>query len=52
ICISGFFRATSGNCQVCPVGTYQPNSEQSFCLSCPSGTTTNQVSSVSQTQCI
>ncbi|KAK3591334.1 hypothetical protein CHS0354_028441 [Potamilus streckersoni] len=51
-CASGFFRATSGNCQVCPVGTYQPNIEQSFCLSCPSGTTTNQVSSVSQTQCV
>ncbi|KAL3877051.1 hypothetical protein ACJMK2_034806, partial [Sinanodonta woodiana] len=51
ICNSGFFRNTSGICQSCPIGTYQPNNEQTSCISCPSGTTTNQVASISQTQC-
>ncbi|KAL3877471.1 hypothetical protein ACJMK2_035172, partial [Sinanodonta woodiana] len=52
ICSSGFYRTTSGTCQVCPVGTYQPSNEQSSCISCPSGTTTNQVASTSQAQCV
>ncbi|KAL3877469.1 hypothetical protein ACJMK2_035170, partial [Sinanodonta woodiana] len=52
ICSSGFFRTTSGTCQVCPVGTYQPSAEQSLCITCPSGYTTNQVASTSQAQCV
>ncbi|KAK3594308.1 hypothetical protein CHS0354_018972 [Potamilus streckersoni] len=52
VCSSGFFRTTSGSCEACPVGTYQASVEQSYCLSCPTGTSTNQSASTSLTQCV
>ncbi|KAL3877056.1 hypothetical protein ACJMK2_034811, partial [Sinanodonta woodiana] len=51
-CSPGFFRSTNNTCQACPGGTYQPGTEQSSCISCPSGTSTNQIASTSQAQCL
>ncbi|KAL3877473.1 hypothetical protein ACJMK2_035174 [Sinanodonta woodiana] len=52
ICSAGFYLTTQGNCQICPVGTYQPSSGQTSCISCQSGTITLQTGSTSSSQCV
>jgi len=40
-CMAGQFKnLTSGLCQACPKGTYQPNEGATSCITCPEGSTT------------
>ena len=42
-CIEGYMRgADSGNCAICPKGTYSDTIDASSCTSCPAGQTTAQ----------
>ncbi|KAL3877050.1 hypothetical protein ACJMK2_034805, partial [Sinanodonta woodiana] len=52
MCSAGVFLNTLGNCQTCPVGTYQPASGQTSCISCANGTITLQTRSTSSAQCV
>eukprot|EP00116_Pleurobrachia_bachei_P000447 sb/3460709/ len=40
-CGPGTFKTDSGDCQMCDIGTYQPQSAQTSCIACPDGTTTD-----------
>lgn len=41
VCKPGnYLNVSSTNCQLCPVGTYQPQTQQTECIRCPAGTTT------------
>merc|ERR1719334_3109263 len=46
-CVKGTaYNATSGRCEACPAGTYQPLDKQLYCIACPTGTTTTVSGSV------
>lgn len=40
------------SCDACPVGTYNPSSGASSCMTCPAGQTTAQALSYAASQCI
>ncbi|PVD33225.1 hypothetical protein C0Q70_04476 [Pomacea canaliculata] len=46
-----FYEVSEGVCKVCPVGTYQTDSEQNFCVACPGTTTTDNTASTSPEDC-
>ncbi|XP_043197541.1 uncharacterized protein LOC122368017 [Amphibalanus amphitrite] len=54
ICREGtFLNTTDGNrCMECPLGTYQPKSQQTACIECRPDTTTEQVGATSAEQCV
>ncbi|XP_060604924.1 sushi, von Willebrand factor type A, EGF and pentraxin domain-containing protein 1-like [Ruditapes philippinarum] len=52
LCSPGYFSSTTmEQCSACPVGTYQPEKGQSYCLSCPAGKTTSKTNSTSADDC-
>jgi len=52
ICIPGqYLNANDNECQACPVGTFQPNSQETSCIRCPYDTSTATVGSTNETQC-
>jgi len=52
ICIPGqYLNANDNECQACPVGTFQPNSQETSCIRCPYDTSTIAVGATNETQC-
>lgn len=58
ICIPGqYLNATLNECRACPVGTYQPDSQETSCYDCPPNTSTpnydplSKVGATSRKQC-
>jgi len=48
VCVPGqYLNATNNQCQACPVGTYQPEAQQTQCIDCPPNTSTGGVDSAS-----
>jgi len=44
VCLAGqFLNASDNACQACPVGTYQDEQQQTFCLDCPANTSTDDI---------
>ena len=44
VCVAGqFLNATDNQCQACPIGTYQPEEQQTQCIECPANTSTDDV---------
>nr|XP_060623144.1 signal peptide, CUB and EGF-like domain-containing protein 2 isoform X3 [Anolis sagrei ordinatus] len=46
-----FYNTTTHRCIRCPVGTYQPEFGQNYCISCPGNTTTDYDGSTNITHC-
>ncbi|XP_072841849.2 signal peptide, CUB and EGF-like domain-containing protein 2 isoform X3 [Pogona vitticeps] len=46
-----FYNTTTHRCIRCPVGTYQPEFGQNYCILCPGNTTTDYDGSTNVTQC-
>ncbi|XP_015267753.1 PREDICTED: signal peptide, CUB and EGF-like domain-containing protein 2 isoform X1 [Gekko japonicus] len=46
-----FYNTTTHRCIRCPVGTYQPEFGQHYCIACPGNTTTDYDGSTNVTQC-
>ncbi|XP_060117742.1 signal peptide, CUB and EGF-like domain-containing protein 2 isoform X7 [Heteronotia binoei] len=46
-----FYNTTTHRCIRCPVGTYQPEFGQNYCIACPGNTTTDYDGSTNVTQC-
>ncbi|CAE1168923.1 unnamed protein product [Acanthosepion pharaonis] len=46
-----FLNTTTNKIEICPKGTYQPNSRQTSCIDCPPGKTTIDIISVSSDEC-
>ncbi|XP_030056873.1 signal peptide, CUB and EGF-like domain-containing protein 2 [Microcaecilia unicolor] len=46
-----FYNTTTHRCIRCPVGSYQPEFSQSFCISCPGNTTTDFDGSTNISHC-
>lgn len=38
-------------CKLCPLGSYQDTSSQTYCIACPSRTTTEGTGSIAETDC-
>ncbi|XP_041364067.1 uncharacterized protein LOC121379488 [Gigantopelta aegis] len=52
-CVAGYQLNTVKNvCEKCPVGTYQPSPNQTHCVSCLTGKTTEDTGSTGKKQCI
>ena len=52
ICIPGqYLNANDNECQACPVGTFQPNSQETSCIRCPYDTSTVTVGATNETEC-
>merc|ERR1712158_126553 len=44
VCVAGqFLNATDNQCQACPIGTFQPEEQQTQCIECPANTSTDDV---------
>jgi len=44
ICVPGqYLNATNNQCQACPMGQYQPESQQTQCIDCPANTSTGDI---------
>ncbi|KAK3584839.1 hypothetical protein CHS0354_005697 [Potamilus streckersoni] len=53
ICHPGSYRPEGNtSCSVCPIGQYQPESDQTYCLSCPTNYTTSEPNSTLSISCI
>jgi hypothetical protein len=51
-CFAGFFSSTGLQpCSPCPLGSYQPSIQETFCFSCTAGTTTASTGAISSTNC-
>jgi hypothetical protein len=49
VCKAGsYLNSTANRCQLCEQGTYQPEDQQTSCLTCPSDTPTSVAGAVSQ----
>ncbi|XP_054826749.1 signal peptide, CUB and EGF-like domain-containing protein 2 isoform X8 [Eublepharis macularius] len=46
-----FYNTTTHRCIRCPIGTYQPEFGQNYCIVCPGNTTTDYDGSTNVTQC-
>ncbi|XP_069484230.1 signal peptide, CUB and EGF-like domain-containing protein 1 isoform X3 [Ambystoma mexicanum] len=46
-----YYNATTHRCIRCPVGTYQPEFGQNYCMTCPGNTSTDFDGSTNVTQC-
>ncbi|XP_066475371.1 signal peptide, CUB and EGF-like domain-containing protein 2 [Tiliqua scincoides] len=46
-----FYNTSTHRCIRCPLGTYQPEFGQNYCISCPGNTTTDYDGSTNITQC-
>uniref|UniRef100_A0A8D0CAD4 Signal peptide, CUB and EGF-like domain-containing protein 2 n=1 Tax=Salvator merianae TaxID=96440 RepID=A0A8D0CAD4_SALMN len=46
-----FYNTTTHRCIRCPLGTYQPEFGQSYCIACPGNTTTDYDGSTNVTHC-
>ncbi|KAL5007432.1 hypothetical protein ScPMuIL_016238 [Solemya velum] len=51
-CSNGTYQIEPGTCQECPIGTYQPLESQTNCIMCPPPTTTRNIGSTSEQECI
>jgi len=52
ICQAGEYLAANDNtCKLCQIGTYQPDPQQTSCISCPPDTSTVDLGAVSRNQC-
>ncbi len=49
-CFQGTY-STNGECEACPIGTYQDEIAQTNCKACPNGTSTQQIGSANSTAC-
>ena len=47
-----FFSEVTGECEYCPVGTYQDSPDSIDCKSCPHGTNTTGPGTINLTQCL
>nr|XP_006817984.1 PREDICTED: signal peptide, CUB domain, EGF-like 2 [Saccoglossus kowalevskii] len=51
-CMPGYFYNIGKHiCELCPIGTYQPDFTQYFCIRCPGGTTTDEPGASEPTSC-
>uniref|UniRef100_T1JDQ5 Signal peptide, CUB and EGF-like domain-containing protein 1 n=1 Tax=Strigamia maritima TaxID=126957 RepID=T1JDQ5_STRMM len=49
--LGSFYNTSIGQCQLCPIGFYQPNKGRDFCFACPGETATDYEGSSDLTQC-
>ena len=51
-CVAGsYYDNNTETCALCAIGTFQPLSGQTNCISCTPGTTTQTVGSINSNQC-
>ncbi|XP_070546934.1 signal peptide, CUB and EGF-like domain-containing protein 1 isoform X3 [Ptychodera flava] len=51
-CVPGsYYNISTHSCQECPIGTYQPDFTQNFCIRCPGSTTTDERGASEPTAC-
>ena len=52
ICVAGqYLSAQDDSCKLCPIGTYQPEDQQTSCIPCPPDTSTIAAGATSRDQC-